>query len=414
MILKLGQTAITLILAVILARMLGAEGFGIYAFCISIVNLLTVPAMMGGQNLLVREIAVYNVKGQYHFLRGIIKQMRWASITASFAIAFFGAGIGLWVYQGTRMQTPFLISMAIIPFVTAMNLQGALLRGLRYILLGRANLALLPFLAILLIYGVILFPGVKLDPVSTLGAYGLSAGILVVIGFFLILRLLPHEAKTEKPEYETSRWIKSMLPFIFAGGMQVVNKEASIVFLGIMQDAGSVGLFRVAQRGAELIPFGLIAVNMAIAPTVSGLYAKGDMQRLQYILNKSIIAVTVFAVIVTAVLIIAGKWLLPIIFGQEFASAYTILIILCTGQLVNALTGSAALVMNMIGMELIVARGMAIASLVSIVLNLTLIPSLGATGAAIASSTSLIVLNISMFIYLYRKTGVFTAIHGYY
>jgi O-antigen/teichoic acid export membrane protein len=397
-------------LAVILARVLGAEGFGIYVFCISIVNLLTVPAMMGGQNLLVREIAAYKVKGQYHFLRGMIQQMRWTSITASFTIAFCGAGIGLWVYQGTRMQTPFLISMAIIPFVTAMNLQGALLRGLRYILLGRVTLALLPLLTILLIFGVVLFPEITLDPVSTLGAYGLSAVILVVIGFFLILRLLPPEAKAVKPEYETSRWIKSMLPFVFAGGMQVFNKEASIVFLGIMQDVGSVGLFRVAQRGAELIPFGLLAVNMAIAPSISGLYAKGDMQRLQYIINKSIIAVTAFAVTVTAVLITGGKWLLPLIFGQEFLAAYTILVILCIGQLVNAITGSAALVMNMIGMELMVAWGMAIASLVIIVLNLTLIPSLGATGAAIASSASLMVLNISMFIYLYRKTGIFSAI----
>ncbi len=409
-ILKIFNTALTLILAVILARVLGVENFGIYAFCLSLVQILTVPAMLGGQQLLVREIAAYRAKGEYHFLRGLLLRFRQASFLVSLVLALAGAAVGYFAYRESAMFVPFLVAMAILPLHTAMQLQGSALRGLRRVLLGQAALMLRPGLVILLVGGAFWFTGKNMGAEAALIAQLKASAVLVTLTFFLLGHSLPKGAKTAKPAYETSRWAKSMLPFVFASGMQILNKETSVVLLGIMETPEDVGLFRVAQRGALLIAFGLQAVNMAMAPAISELSAKGEIKRLQRMISKSIIAVLAFALPVALALIFGGKWIIPFVFGPDYSPAYIPLVILCIGQIVNAGMGSVGVILNMVGLERFNARGMTIAALISLFLNFILIPLFGILGAAIATSASLVIWNVLLYRWLYRETGIVSTI----
>jgi O-antigen/teichoic acid export membrane protein len=192
--------------------------------------------------------------------------------------------------------------------------------------------------------------------------------------------------------------------------MQILNKETSIVMLGVLQEPEDVGLFRVAQRGALLIPFGLQAVNMAIAPTISQMFTNGEKERLQRMISKSIMAIIAFAIPVTLILIIGGKWILSFIFGPEYAPAYLLMVVLCLGQLINAGMGSVGIILNMAGLERFTANGVAIAAVANVGLNGALIPKFGAIGAAIATSISLMIWNVMLFIWLYRETGVLSTI----
>ncbi len=408
--LKIANTALGLLMAVVLARVLGVKNFGIYAFCLSIAQILTVPAMLGGNQLLVREVAAYQTKGEYHFMRGLLLRFRQVSFLASLVLALAAAGIGFWIYQGTSMLTPFLVATALVPLLTAMHLQGAALRGLGHVLLGQAPLMLRPGLVIAFVGGMLWLTGRSLGAEAALCAQLAASAVLVMLTFLLLRHALPQAAKIAKPGYETSRWVKSMLPFVFATGMQIVNIQTSVVLLGILQTPEDVGLFRVAQRGAGLVPFGLMAVNMAIAPTVSELVTKEEKKRLQNLISKSIIAVMAFALPVALGLILGGKWLIPLVFGMDYAPAYIPLVILCLGQLVNAGMGSVGLILNMAELERFTARGVAIAAVVGVILNFTLIPFFGAAGAAIATTTSLVIWNILLFVWLYRETGIVSTI----
>lgn len=412
LVLKIANTALTLLLAVVLARVLGVKNFGIYAFCLSVIQILTVPAMLGGQQLLVREIAAYRAKGEYHFLRGLLMRFRQASFLASLVLALAGAAVGYFAYSESAMFVPFLVAMAIVPLHTAMQLQGAALRGLRRVLMGQAALMLRPGLVILLVGGAFWFTRKNLGAEAALTAQLTASAVLVMITFFLLRYALPGAAKTAKPGYETSRWVKSMLPFVFASGMQILNKETSVVLLGIMQTPEDVGLFRVAQRGALLIPFGLQAVNMAMAPAVSELFTNGERKRLQRMISKGIMAVLAFALPVALALILGGKWIIPLVFGADYAPAYIPLVILCLGQLVNAGMGSVGVILNMVGLERFNARGVTIAAIISVFLNFVLIPLFGIMGAAIATSASLVTWNVLLYTWLYRETGIVSTIRG--
>ena len=410
LILRITSTALGLLLAVALARVLGVENFGIYAFCMSLAQILTVPATLGGQQLLVREVAAYHTKGEYNLLLGLISRFRQASFLASILLALAVGVIGYIVYHGTQMFVPVLIAMCLVPLFSAIRLQGAALRGLRYILYQPLTQALRPALVIIIVGAIYYFILPNLGAEVALFAQIVGSGSLALLTYLLLGRLLPLEAKKAMPAYDTPRWVKSALPFAFASGMQILNKETSIIMLGVLQSPEEVGIFRVAQRCALLIAFGLQAVNMAIAPTISQMFTRGEKERLQRLINKSILAVLAFALPVALGLIFGGKWILPFVFGKEFALAYLPLVILCLGQLVNVGIGSVGVILNMVGLERFTAKGVAIAAVASVILNVALIPFFGAIGAAIATSTSLIIWNLMLFFWLYRETGIVSTV----
>ena len=410
LVLKIANTALGLLMAVVLARALGVENYGIYAFCLSLVQILTVPATLGGPPLLVREVASYQTKGQYHFLRGLLLRFRQASFLASLILALAAAASGYAFYRGSPMLIPFLVAAALIPLHTAMALQESALRGLHHVLLGQLALTIRPALVMVIVGTFFWMTGRKLGAETALSAQLAASAVLVTLTFALLQRLLPREAKNAEPGYETSRWVKSALPFVFASAMQILNNETSVVLLGILRAPEDVGLFRVAQRGALLIPFGLQAVNMAMGPTIAEMFARGERKRLQRMISKSILAVLAFALPVALVLILGGRWIIPFAFGAEYRAAYSPLVILCLGQLVNAGMGSVGVILNMAGLERFTARGVAIAAVASVVLNSALIPFFGPAGAAVATSTSLIIWNVLLFIWLYRETGIVSTI----
>jgi len=397
-------------MAIILARALGVENYGIYAFCVSIVQILTVPAALGGPPLLVREVAAYQTRGQYHFLRGLLRRFRQASLLASLTLAFTASAIGYAIYQDGPMLIPFLVAAALIPLHTIMQLQDSALRGLQHVLLGQAALTIRPAIVMAIIGSFSWKTGRKLGAETALSAQLAASAVLVTLTFILLQKLLPRDVKNAEPAYETSRWVKSALPFVFASAMQILNNETSVVLLGILRAPEDVGLFRVAQRGAMLIPFGLQAVNMAMGPTVAEMFARGEKNRLQRMISKSILAVLAFAFPLSLILILGGKWIIPFVFGAEYTSAYVPLVILCMGQLVNAGMGSVGLILNMAGLERFTARGVAIAAIAIVLLNSTLIPFFGPAGAAIATSASLIIWNTLLFLWLYRKTGIVSTV----
>lgn len=399
-----------MVLAVFLARILGVENFGIYAFCLSFVQILTVPAMLGGQQILVREVAAYQIKGEFHFLRGLLLRFKQASILISLTLAIAASGVGFFIYQSNPLLIPFLTAMPLIPLFATMQLQGAALRGLRHVLLGQAPMMLRPGFVLVFVCIFYWCLGSDFYAEAALWAQMATSALLVMLTFFLLSRSLPNRVKTIKPDYETQKWVKSVLPFVFAGGMQILNGETSVIMLGFMEKPEEVGLFRMAQRGALLIPFALQAVNMAVAPTISQLFVQGEKQRLQHMISKIVHGVFALSLPVALGLILGGKWIIPVVFGSDYAPAYIPLVVLCLGQLVNVGMGSVGLLLNMAGFENLTARGVTVATLSNIILNFAMIPFWGASGAAIATSISLTIWNIVLFLLLYKKTGIVSSI----
>lgn len=81
--LKLVATALGFIVSILLARLLGAVGYGTYAYAIALVSLSSVPATLGLPNLIIRYIAAYQSRAVWALMRGLLLQANQAVLLIS-------------------------------------------------------------------------------------------------------------------------------------------------------------------------------------------------------------------------------------------------------------------------------------------------------------------------------------------
>jgi O-antigen/teichoic acid export membrane protein len=241
--------------------------------------------------------------------------------------------------------------------------------------------------------------------VWVVGLKVVSLAIAFVVGVVLLARVLPQEVKEAKPEHKILTWLKDGLPFIMLGGLAVINSRIDILMLGALKGAGAVGVYAVVSRVTSLIVFALGILNSVLSPTFATLYAEGKREQLQQVVTHSTRLISLFALVMTLGLI-ALRYSILQLFGAEFIQGQTALIILSIGYLVNALTGSVGLLLNMTRHAKFSAATVAFAALLNVCLNWLLIPKWGVNGAATATAISMIVGNVISAIWVRQKLGI--------
>ncbi len=110
----------------------------------------------------------------------------------------------------------------------------------------------------------------------------------------------------------------------------------------------------------------------------------GDKQAFQDFARNSA-RWTFWPSLLLGLLLLAGGWPLLALFGREFTQGYPLLFILIFGVIARASVGPCESLLSMSGNQNICALLYALALIVNVSLNLTLIPLSGLSGAAIAT-----------------------------
>jgi O-antigen/teichoic acid export membrane protein len=110
---------------------------------------------------------------------------------------------------------------------------------------------------------------------------------------------------------------------------------------------------------------------------------------------------------VVSVLVIFSSFFLNL-FGEGFLSGVSVLLILCIGQLINSLSGSVGVIMQMIGEQKVYQNLIISALVINLVLTFLLTPLYGGIGAATATVVSMIFWNIAGAYYLKQKKKIIT------
>jgi len=415
LILKVTGTGMTMAIAIILARLLGAEGFGIYAFSLSATQILIIPAMLGLEQLMVREVSAYNAKGAFSLMRGLLIRACQSVLGASLLVVVI-AGSGAYFVAGhidALELAVFLPALLLVPLTAFLQVYGSALRGLGKIILGQLpRLVIKNGLFVFFVATFILFFPKHLNPVYAINLQVAATCLAVAFLFVSLVKVLPNQTKQIAAEFKTREWMQSAMPMLLVGGMQILHNETSSVMLGLLGKAENVAFFQVAKRGSDLILFGILAVNMTIAPEISKLYNDRKLEKLQKLLTKSARAVLIFSVPAALFMIVGARWLVPFVFGDEFFPSVLPLILLSFGQLINSAMGSVGILLLMTHNEKLAARGVTIAAVANVSLNALFIPHWGAVGAAIASCISLFIWKGLFAFWAFQRLGLIsTAIH---
>ena len=412
--LRVVSTGFSFIISILLARLLGAAGFGTYSYAMAWMALLGVPALFGLDRLLIREVAVYRTRSEWHLLKGLLRWSNRTALPISLGLALMAAGV-IWMLAdrlGFETSTALWVGLFILPLFPLLDLKQAAMQGL-----NRVVFALLPdlfvrplILATLLGCAYLVF-GRGLNAQWALGLNAAAVLAALLFATYLLRKMLPQAARDVAPAYQTSSWVRSALPMMLISGMHVINHRIDEIMLGVMKETAAVGIYTVANRGAQLILLIQTAVNVALAPTIAGLHAAGKMEQLQRLITQASRGVLLVSTSVALGLIFFGDTFL-LLFGAEFIQAYRTLGILIVGCVVNAAAGSVGLLLVMTGHERDAAKGIGFGVLLSVALNAALIPNWGVEGAAMATSFSMMARNILTAFFVYRRLGVHSTALG--
>ncbi|WP_299114847.1 flippase [uncultured Winogradskyella sp.] len=297
---------------------------------------------------------------------------------------------------------PYLFWVVIsIPFWSIILICGGLFRGQKkniwYAFLenpGRFILSLLVF-SILIIF--------LEDKTTPIISHFIGVFTLAIIAVVKVKKSL----NTHKSTYggKVLDFIKESYPMMISGTILVFLGWADTFILGIYESDKEIGVYTIALKIAALTSFSLHALNSILAPKIAKSYQKGDVNGYQKMIQFSTKLNFFITLIIIIVIVYFRKFILGV-FGNEFLSGDTVLLVLCIGQFINSLSGSVGIILQMTGRQKVYQNIVLIALMLNIVLNFILTPRYGTMGAALATVFSISFWNITGAIYLKRKLKI--------
>lgn len=395
-------------LSILLARSLGAENYGIYVFIISVISLLGLPAKAGLPLLIIRETAKYKLNKKWSCFNGLLTLANVFVISFSILIIILVVAVTWWLWRDEQSvrYSAFLWALLLIPLVAFVNIRGATLQGLGKAIQGRLPEELVQPLVIILLFAATLWLESELTPVLAVQYRIMATIVAFVIGTFMLSRTLSKKIFRTKRVYKIKIWGASLLSFSLFHGLKIGNSEFMTIIIGFLSSAENVGLYKVANTGSLLVIFGQLAINGILAPQIVKLYNAHDIENLQRVITLGTRVVAAISLPVALFFIFFSEQLIEWFFGVEYLTAATTLTILTLGQLINALTGPAVLVLQMTGHEKLTVKSVILTIVLAIFLSFILVPFYGLLGAAITTVTSLTISKLVVVWWAYKYTGL--------
>ncbi len=412
--LKIFAALAKLAATIALTKTLGAEGFGIFAYALSLIAITAIPFRQGLPNLVTRNFAVYLSREKWSAMRGLLLRGNQLVLGLSFLIIFISTVIALFIDTSQISRYTFLVALAIIPWIALSGIRRGALVGLHRPVLAQIPEQLIqPALFITLIGIFLLLKGPsEFTPLVAMTLHVMTVFIEFLVGYILLVRYLPKQIRRFKATFETSGWLRGAVAFTLIGGMGTINAEIGIIMLGIFNNIEDVGVYKGVIVLGVLVTFILQAMNTALLPLVAKLYTEGDHARLQQMVTLACRLVVLFGLPVAFILIFFGDYCLHLLYGDEFVRGATALAILSLGLLLNAAIGPVGLLLNAAGFEMDTIKGKSIGVVLNVLLCALFIPTWGLEGAAWASTCSLLTWNIILFVLVKRRLNLHPTIFG--
>lgn len=402
-------TALSLSSGLVLARLLGAEAYGDYAYATTIVILLSFLAPLGTSGLAAREIPRNRVSGNWGLLQGFLRHAHGVSLVAAFVLA--GATACFFVLFPPSSLQPQSITTVLL--VTVSLPLFALIRLKRGVLIGLAQpvyaqipheIALPAF--VIALAGVLRVTG-HTSSIAAGGAY-----VIAILLSFGIAAELTRRASRGMPHGTLERtrraWAKASFWFLAINVSAILSQRVSTFLLGTMLTTLEAGIFGVIFRLGNLISFVHIAVHIPVHPLAARLHEEGRLDDMHWVGVRSARVALVGALIVGAVYVFFGRAILGW-YGPEFVVAHRALLIITGGEIYNVACGAVGVFLCMSGYARDTAIAGAAAGVLNVALAILLIPRHGVIGAAVGASLATALWNTLMLWWIYRRLGIVVA-----
>lgn len=398
---------LTVLLQILLTRVLGTAGYGLYALGKSVLGIAEPISTLGLQHGIVRFGAMYYGTGDKARLKGILLlslAISFGSAWVTALILYLCAGVlAERVFREPGLIGPLRIFAFALPFYTLMTMTVFSARALRRIDCDVVVNQLSRPMFTLLATGASFLLGYRL--MGAVAGFLTSTVVSAGLGLYLVCRLFPELISRLKAIYEAKTLLGYSLTVLLVGMSNLLITKTDRIMLGILSSAEEVGIYDAAATLAIQVALFLISFEAIFAPTIADLFHQSRMEELQALFKATTKWIFTLTFPMGLAFILFARPLMAI-FGPGFSAGAPVLISLAGAQLINSSTGPARFILTMTGRQRFeLTNSLAMGGL-NVVLNYLLIPNYGGLGAGIASGLSFTLAALARLLEVYWLYGM--------
>ena len=391
---RFGATILTAISAIVVARAAGKEGLGLFALLRAVPAVLHIPTELGVSRA--SPYLINNRKIEPQKVLGNVLLAGTISCLVSAVIWLAASGMlemhllrGLpihWIRLGAMIAPLMILNVGLQSVLRALH-EFRFVNGLR----------IAKELGILVVLGCALFLGWGFAGVLVIcilcgQTLSLVLGVLKLLG----KGLRPVPALHKALLRESLRFgIKGQI----GGAMHFLNYRLDHLILGFLANPGTVGIYVVASKAAELFRLLPSSIGFVLEPRIAGKSppaAIATVKRLAptvFLMNLLLMAAAYFV----------GPAVIPFIFKQWSAQAITPFRILLVGLTAMGATGVFSSFNLGQGRPETNTYAVGMAFIATVVLDVILIPIWSVNGAAVASSCAYTASAVALAVFFLRR-----------
>ena len=379
------------LISIIIATYLGVEGYGRWIFAFTFVSVFTIIADMGISTLMIREIAKNRKLAKKYLSNLISLKIILGCITLAALVA---------IAQLLGKESTTLALIYLIGIYTILNVFNDFLRAVFRAFEQMQYEAYSKIIGGILL---VLFVGVavhyNLSIICLLLAYIISA----VLSLAFTAILVKKDFLEIHPVYNflfLKRILKKSWPFAINMLLGIIYFQIDTIQVNLIAGDAETGIYAVAYNFVFILLSLSSLVYAALYPALSRIYAESKEKFYRNItfLSKKIL---LYSILICLVMVIAAKFLILTLYGDEFYNSYPILIVLIISTFflfTNTIYSQALLITNR---QKEYSKTLFIGVFANFALNFIFIYYFNALGAAITTLFSSLLITI-MFLIKFR------------
>ena len=382
-------------------RIYGASVYGLVSLSFALFILGGILSRLGLDINLVR----YYASERNWLNKGVFYRVLIKAILASFLFWLILYGLREYIIvslvKKPELEPYILWTAAALPFWAITRLCGGVLRARKqsrwFAFLNNPGRFFFAFVALMILWGI------WDSPLNAIKAHFCAIVVLAILALAKTIPLL--EEITLQSTSNSWHFLRDSFPMMLSSTIVILLGWTDTFVLGIYASSEDIGVYNVALKIAALTSFSLQAINAILAPKLAEAFEMNAIDQFDKQVGFStILNFFVTLGVVTAILVL-HPWVLSA-FGEGFVAGRYILFVLCLGQLINSLSGSVGVILQMTGHQKVHQKIVLLALGLNIVLNITLTPLYGGLGAAIATTISILSWNVLGAWYLKAKLNI--------
>lgn len=407
---KVSGNILQYIYAIVVARILGVDTYGIYVLGFTIISVAGILGRLGLDNAAVKYVAQLANTGKDEKLKDVIRAIIKYSFIASILVAallYLLAGyFETAIYHKIGLEYVLIHLSISIPFTVVMTTILAVTQGFKLmqytaycqnLFLPIANLVLVLFLT-----------AVGAELAGVLFSVVASAFLAFLLALYFLYRVYPglFEQSVRGNKLQRSIIRREILgfssPLMLVVILTTLISWTDTLMLGYFTSSNEVGIYAAAIKTAMIISIILLSFNAIFSPMIADLHGNNELKRLNSLFKFTSRWIYTITLPCFITMVLMSKDIMAL-FGLDFVSGWYILDIVAITFFISASTGPVGVMLVMSGNQKMMMYNSIGIFILNIVANYILIQRYGMLGAALASAVSIIGYNIIMLLQVYWK-----------